>query len=106
MLAMLRYRTATAILLLAAVPVVQVITVDKRLSPSISLLLDVDTGVDDAMAIILAATLPNVSLKAVTVTYGNTNLSNAYNNTLRVLNVVNRTDVSGRQIFVQLRVFF
>ncbi|XP_077536051.1 uncharacterized protein LOC144148383 [Haemaphysalis longicornis] len=45
------------------------------------------------MAIILAATLPNVSLKAVTVTYGNTNLSNAYNNTLRVLNVVNRTDV-------------
>ncbi|XP_077508363.1 nucleoside hydrolase-like [Amblyomma americanum] len=56
-------------------------------------LLDVDTGVDDAMAITLAASSPNVCVLAITVVAGNTNLSNAYNNTLRVLEAINRTDI-------------
>ncbi|KAL1428695.1 hypothetical protein MTO96_003039 [Rhipicephalus appendiculatus] len=55
--------------------------------------MDVDTGVDDAMAITFAGTSPNVCLEAITVVAGNTNLSNAYNNTLRVLKQINRTDV-------------
>lgn len=59
----------------------------------IQLLMDVDTGVDDAMAITFAGTSPNVCLRAITVVAGNTNLSNAYNNTLRVLKQINRTDV-------------
>uniref|UniRef100_A0A023FDF8 Putative inosine-uridine preferring nucleoside hydrolase n=1 Tax=Amblyomma cajennense TaxID=34607 RepID=A0A023FDF8_AMBCJ len=58
-----------------------------------NLLLDVDTGVDDAMAITLAASSPNVCVLAITVVAGNTNLSNAYNNTLRVLQAINRTDI-------------
>ncbi|KAH6942369.1 hypothetical protein HPB50_004221 [Hyalomma asiaticum] len=57
------------------------------------LLMDVDTGVDDAMAITFAGTSPNFCLLAITVVAGNTNLSNAYNNTLRVLKQINRTDV-------------
>uniref|UniRef100_G3MR71 Inosine/uridine-preferring nucleoside hydrolase domain-containing protein n=1 Tax=Amblyomma maculatum TaxID=34609 RepID=G3MR71_AMBMU len=67
-------------------------TVQTSMAP-MNLLLDVDTGVDDAMAIILAASTPHVCIKAITVVAGNTNLSNAYNNTLRVLNVINRTDI-------------
>ncbi|KAK8765332.1 hypothetical protein V5799_032057 [Amblyomma americanum] len=55
--------------------------------------MDVDTGVDDALALALAASLPKVSLDAITVAAGNTDLSNAYDNTLRTLNVLNRTDV-------------
>ncbi|KAH7960814.1 hypothetical protein HPB49_023586 [Dermacentor silvarum] len=61
--------------------------------PALKLLMDVDTGVDDAMALTLAATSPNVSIEAITVVAGNTNLSNAYNNTMRVLEQINRTDI-------------
>ncbi|KAL3213105.1 hypothetical protein MRX96_035610 [Rhipicephalus microplus] len=60
----------------------------------IRLLMDVDTGVDDAMAITFAGLSPLVCLEAITVVAGNTNLSNGYNNTLRVLKMINRRDVS------------
>uniref|UniRef100_A0A224Z021 Inosine-uridine preferring nucleoside hydrolase n=1 Tax=Rhipicephalus zambeziensis TaxID=60191 RepID=A0A224Z021_9ACAR len=66
---------------------------DENDTVPIRLLMDVDTGVDDAMAITFAGTSPNVCLEAITVVAGNTNLSNAYNNTLRVLKQINRTDV-------------
>ncbi|KAH7960816.1 hypothetical protein HPB49_023588 [Dermacentor silvarum] len=59
----------------------------------LSVLMDVDTGSDDALAIALAASLPNVCIEAVTVVEGNRNLSTAYDNTLKVLSVLNRTDV-------------
>ncbi|XP_077508365.1 nucleoside hydrolase-like [Amblyomma americanum] len=59
----------------------------------LKLLLDVDTGVDDALAITMAATSADVCLEAITVVAGNTNLSTAYDNTLRVLRVINRTDI-------------
>ncbi|XP_050025437.1 nucleoside hydrolase-like [Dermacentor andersoni] len=55
--------------------------------------MDVDTGSDDAMAIALAARLPNVCIEAITVGAGNRNVSTAYDNTLKVLGVLNRTDV-------------
>lgn len=58
------------------------------------LITDVDTGVDDAMALTLAVSSPYVSIELITVVAGNTNLSNAYNNTLRTLRVLNRTDIS------------
>uniref|UniRef100_A0A6G4ZZB5 Putative nucleoside hydrolase n=1 Tax=Rhipicephalus microplus TaxID=6941 RepID=A0A6G4ZZB5_RHIMP len=67
---------------------------DETNSPRpIRLLIDVDTGVDDAMVITFAGLSPLVCLEAVTVLAGNTNLSNGYNNTLRVLKMINRTDV-------------
>lgn len=56
------------------------------------LILDVDTGVDDAMAITMALGLNHV-VEAITVGAGNTDMENAYKNTLRVLEVLNRTDV-------------
>lgn len=56
--------------------------------------MDVDTGVDDAMAITLATRLPKVQVEAVTVVAGNGNLSTGYDNTLRTLNAIDRTDVS------------
>ncbi|KAL1428698.1 hypothetical protein MTO96_003042 [Rhipicephalus appendiculatus] len=55
--------------------------------------MDVDTGADDAMAIALAASLPNVCIEAVTVAAGNVNVSTAYDNTLEVLSVLNRTNI-------------
>ncbi|XP_070390354.1 nucleoside hydrolase-like [Dermacentor albipictus] len=62
--------------------------------PYLRLLLDVDPGVDDALAITLAARLhENVRLEAITVVAGNADLQTGYNNTLRTLNVLDRRDV-------------
>nr|XP_037271432.1 pyrimidine-specific ribonucleoside hydrolase RihA-like [Rhipicephalus microplus] len=45
------------------------------------------------MAITLATRLPKVQVEAVTVVAGNGNLSTGYDNTLRTLNAIDRTDV-------------
>ncbi len=58
------------------------------------LILDVDTGVDDAQAIMIALAAPNVKILGITCTHGNTPLENVLKNTLRVLKVCNRLDVS------------
>lgn len=50
------------------------------------LIMDVDTGVDDAMALALAVTLPEHELVAVTTVAGNVPIDLATANTLRVLN--------------------
>ncbi|XP_057686411.1 inosine-uridine preferring nucleoside hydrolase-like [Corythoichthys intestinalis] len=57
------------------------------------LILDVDTGVDDAQAIMMALAAPDVELMAITCTHGNTPLENALKNTLRVLKMCNRLDI-------------
>lgn len=49
------------------------------------MLLDVDTGIDDAIAIALATTLPDHALVAVTTVAGNVPLDVATTNSLRVL---------------------
>ncbi|XP_034030035.1 inosine-uridine preferring nucleoside hydrolase-like [Thalassophryne amazonica] len=49
------------------------------------LLLDVDTGVDDAQAIMVALAAPDVKILGITCTHGNTPLENVLKNTLRVL---------------------
>eukprot|EP00927_Polykrikos_kofoidii_P061358 TRINITY_DN56195_c0_g1_i1.p1 TRINITY_DN56195_c0_g1~~TRINITY_DN56195_c0_g1_i1.p1 ORF type:complete len:378 (+),score=48.86 TRINITY_DN56195_c0_g1_i1:91-1134(+) len=54
----------------------------KRRMP---LVLDVDTGVDDAFALLLAARCPTVELLAVTCVHGNCTVDQAVENTLRVL---------------------
>uniref|UniRef100_V5GWY8 Putative secreted protein n=1 Tax=Ixodes ricinus TaxID=34613 RepID=V5GWY8_IXORI len=51
---------------------------------SMSYVLDVDTGVDDAMAL-MAMLSYNKCIEAITVVAGNTDMENAYNNTMRVL---------------------
>ncbi|XP_077433099.1 inosine-uridine preferring nucleoside hydrolase-like [Vanacampus margaritifer] len=57
------------------------------------LILDVDTGVDDAQAIMLALSAPDVEILGITCCHGNTPLEKVLENTLRVLKVCNRLDI-------------
>lgn len=58
------------------------------------LIIDTDTGVDDAQAIMVALADPNVDILGITCCHGNTTLENVLKNTLRVLKVCNKLDVS------------
>jgi purine nucleosidase len=57
------------------------------------MILDVDTGIDDAMAILYALNRPGIRLEALTTTFGNTDIETATANTLRILELVGRDDV-------------
>ncbi|XP_057708391.1 inosine-uridine preferring nucleoside hydrolase isoform X1 [Corythoichthys intestinalis] len=57
------------------------------------LLVDVDCGVDDAQAIMLALAAPNVDLLGVTCVHGNTTVENVCRNTLRVLQACDRLEI-------------
>ncbi|KAF7214777.1 nucleoside hydrolase [Nothobranchius furzeri] len=72
------------------------------------IVLDVDTGVDDAQAIMIALSSPNVEILGITCCHGNTPLDNVLKNTLRVLKVCNRLDIpvykgASRPILVKKR---
>lgn len=56
-------------------------------------MLDVDTGVDDACAILLAALHPGLDLQAVTCVGGNAPVDQVVTNTLAVLHTCGRADV-------------
>ena len=57
------------------------------------IVLDVDTGVDDACALLLAALHPDLDLRAVTCVGGNAALPHVVRNTLTVLDACGREDV-------------
>ncbi|XP_028292836.1 inosine-uridine preferring nucleoside hydrolase [Gouania willdenowi] len=57
------------------------------------LLVDVDCGVDDAQAIMLALAAPNVNLLGITCVHGNTSVENVCKNTLRVLQVCGKLEI-------------
>jgi inosine-uridine nucleoside N-ribohydrolase len=57
------------------------------------LILDVDTGTDDAVAIMFAALHPDLDLIAVTTVNGNLPVENTTDNTLRVLDWIGRADI-------------
>lgn len=57
------------------------------------LILDCDTGVDDTMAIMYAALHPDIDLIGVGTVWGNVDVPRATRNTLRVLDIVGRSDV-------------
>ncbi|KAI4831847.1 hypothetical protein KUCAC02_001366 [Chaenocephalus aceratus] len=57
------------------------------------LILDVDTGVDDAHAIMMALAAPDVEVLGITCCHGNTPLDNVLKNTLRVLQAAGRLDI-------------
>jgi purine nucleosidase len=59
----------------------------------VRILMDVDTGVDDAVALMLAASEPDVELVAVTCCAGNVEASRAATNTLAVLELCGLGDV-------------
>jgi inosine-uridine nucleoside N-ribohydrolase len=66
------------------------LTTTARRTP---IVLDVDTGVDDACALLLAALHPALDLKAVTCVGGNAPLADVVRNTLTVLDTCGREDV-------------
>lgn len=57
------------------------------------IILDVDTGIDDAMAIFYAVRRPGIKLEALTTTFGNTDTSIATENTLKILELLGRPDI-------------
>jgi purine nucleosidase len=57
------------------------------------LILDVDTGVDDALALLYACASPEVELVAATCVMGNVTIAQAVRNTLWVLELAGRSDV-------------
>jgi inosine-uridine nucleoside N-ribohydrolase len=57
------------------------------------ILIDCDPGHDDAIALLLALASPELDVLGITTTYGNQTLEKTTANTLRVLELVGRTDV-------------
>ncbi|WP_228714334.1 nucleoside hydrolase [Prauserella endophytica] len=57
------------------------------------MILDVDTGNDDAVAVTMAATHPAIELLGCTTVAGNLSLEETTDNTLRVLNAIDRSDI-------------
>ena len=57
-------------------------------------IIDVDTGVDDAQAIMLALSRPDIDVIAITCVAGNVEIEKVCLNTLKVLKICNRLDVS------------
>ncbi len=65
-----------------------------------TMVLDTDVGTDDAVALLMALSQPSVDLIGVTCVHGNTCLDNVLVNTLRVLKLCKRLDVSVLSIFL------
>lgn len=57
------------------------------------MILDVDTGIDDAMAIFYAVRHPAITLEAVTTTYGNIDTPTATSNSLKLLELFGASQV-------------
>jgi purine nucleosidase len=66
---------------------------DPRVTPRIPLILDVDTGIDDAMALLYTAASPEAEIVAVTCVGGNVDARQVERNTRAVLELAGRTDV-------------
>lgn len=56
-------------------------------------ILDVDTGIDDALAILYTIGEEHADLMGITTTYGNIDMNQATKNTLNVLDLAGRTDI-------------
>lgn len=57
------------------------------------LVLDVDTGIDDMIALLIAATAPELNLRGVTCVAGNVEIQHVARNTGKLLRMVGRGDV-------------
>ncbi len=58
-----------------------------------SVILDVDTGIDDMVALLIAATAPELNLRGVTCVAGNVEIHHVARNTGKILQLVGRGDV-------------
>ena len=57
------------------------------------IILDMDTGIDDAVALITACAQKELDIQLITCCFGNTTLENSVTNTITVLELLNRTDI-------------
>jgi purine nucleosidase len=57
------------------------------------MIMDVDPGIDDAMAIVYAVRRPGIRLEALTTTFGNTHTAISTENALRILELLARPDI-------------
>ena len=57
----------------------------NRLGDRFRIILDVDTGIDDALAILYALGRDNIELEALTTIYGNVDVDTATRNSLQLL---------------------
>src|ERR1700683_2916062 len=57
------------------------------------MIIDVDPGIDDAMAIFYAVRRPGIRLEALTTTFGNTDTAISTENALRILELLARPDI-------------
>jgi purine nucleosidase len=62
-------------------------------SPPRAVILDVDTGIDDLVALLIAATAPELNLRGVTCVAGNVEIHHVARNTGKILHMVGRADV-------------
>ncbi len=56
-------------------------------------ILDVDTGIDDAIGIMLASRSPELEIIGITVVAGNAELSNTFTNTLKICDFINLDNI-------------
>jgi len=56
-------------------------------------ILDVDPGIDDALAILLAVRSPELDVRAITVVFGNVELELGASNALKILELAGRSDI-------------
>lgn len=70
------------------------------------LLIDVDCGVDDAQAIMMALAVPNVQILGITCVHGNTSIENVCKNVLRVLQACDRMEVRCGVVWILCTAYF
>ena len=61
--------------------------------PRVALIVDADTGVDDAAALAYLLSSPEANILGITTVAGNTDVENATNNVLILLDAAQRTDI-------------
>ncbi len=76
-----------------AMAVFMMVTVSKLGAQPNPVLLDVDPGIDDALAILLAVRSPELQVEGITVVAGNVDVDVGVRNTLQVLELAGRTDI-------------
>ncbi|HYK81610.1 MAG TPA: nucleoside hydrolase [Gemmatimonadales bacterium] len=54
-------------------------------APPLAILIDTDPGIDDMLALLLALASPELDVRGITVSYGNTLVENAYRNAVEIL---------------------
>lgn len=68
-------------------------TTDTKETKQVKMILDLDTGVDDAMALAYAVAHPDIELIGVTTVYGNVAQQTSVENTLNLLDLLNQKNV-------------